>query len=325
MITFSGRDAFISYRIAEGELFYAPLSQGRDEWIEAQTIAGAREGRGIARLEQWNPQEPCLYTVGRGPFLCFPGREEQGTFSFGFLGDTQADPDTEALAMGELLAHVSDEAFLLIAGDLVNNESDISEWEAFFAQSKGLFTRLPVMPAVGNHDSRIDIPSTEGLSGFYGFDYGNLHVLVLNGNLLGSSDEKTIAAIGAFFAQDLQNSADAKWRIAMMHYPLFPVSNNPTNIRRGDNMLAQYGPYLTQYDLLLCGHEHVYSRLESDGLLQVMGNASEKVYAPSKEGLLASYRGPVYTRFNLTDDTLEAVTINKEGNTVDAFVLRKGK
>lgn len=42
--------------------------------------------------------------------------------------------------------------FALLGGDLTDNGDDDEEWGQFLDAATGVFSRIPVMPAMGNHD-----------------------------------------------------------------------------------------------------------------------------------------------------------------------------
>ena len=119
-------------------------------------------------------------------------------FSFIFMGDSQADPETgDYTAWGRLLEQaVLDETqpvFVMISGDLVNDGDDQEEWDAFFAAGGEILERLKLYPAMGNHDNTelfkttFDLPENgpEGKEkAFYSFDYGDAHFTVMDSNII---------------------------------------------------------------------------------------------------------------------------------------------
>ena len=45
--------------------------------------------------------------------------------------------------------------FALLGGDLTDNGSNLVEWEEFLDAATSVFSRIPVMPAKGNHDKEL--------------------------------------------------------------------------------------------------------------------------------------------------------------------------
>jgi len=81
-----------------------------------------------------------------------------------------------------------DIAAILVTGDLVKSGQDLTQWrEQFFGRCKNLFHYVPVLPAIGNHDSPIDnylayfmVPSESGEEQWYYTDLLNLRLITLN-------------------------------------------------------------------------------------------------------------------------------------------------
>ena len=127
-------------------------------------------------------------------------------FSFIFMGDSQADPETgDYTAWGKLLKQAAQDeskpAFIMISGDLVNDGNDQEEWDAFFAAGGEVLERLKLYPAMGNHDNtelfkaNFDLPNNgpEGKEGaFYSFDYGDAHFTVMDSNVMGAANPEDI-------------------------------------------------------------------------------------------------------------------------------------
>ena len=323
MISYVDEQTYISYATGAGEFCFMQEDayDGGDLdacSVETETLGGRTTAK-LAGLEQASRY---VYQIGNGQVHAFETPSNEKTFSFGFLGDTQMDPDSGKLAMRELLEQLTDERFLLIAGDLVNDTSNKTEWKSFFMQGGDVFADLPVMSVAGNHAAGVN--QTKGkLAGFSSFEYGDAHFVLLDSNLMGNTEAETVDMIQTYLKDDLA-ATDKKWKIALMHHPLFPVNQNPKDAQRAKTMLEQYGAYFKQMDVVLCGHEHAYARAQSDGILQIMGNASEKQYAAvDMEYIAASAPGPVYTRVQVEEDTMTILTFDRDGKQVDPYVLQK--
>ena len=83
---------------------------------------------------------------------------------------------------------------------------DVEEWGEFLDAATNVFSRIPAMPTLGNHDGLMyqkffALPDN-GPAGldqeFYSFDYGNAHFVVLNSN------NNTNAAAKQWLQQDLE-------------------------------------------------------------------------------------------------------------------------
>jgi len=75
------------------------------------------------------------------------GAEAANGFSFIFMSDSQANPETgDYTAWGQLLRSASENksrpAFIMIGGDLINDGSDQAEWDAFFAAGGDVLKKM---------------------------------------------------------------------------------------------------------------------------------------------------------------------------------------
>ena len=252
------------------------------------------------------------------------GASTEATDSLVFLGDTQ-DFGPNGVGFGSLLSGVTSRDLVVIAGDLVNDEQDQQQWQAFTAQfpaSVKLNTQVAVVP--GNHT-----PDPPALDLFAKRSpavimMAHTEVVLLDSNLLGSLDASQIKQNQRFFEQALAQRGDRSL-ILVMHHPLFVLTNNPKNMVRAATMMKNYGRYFKQATLVLCGHEHMYARYTdpATGITQVMGNASYKGYPPSnpkKPGLDALYTGGlVETRIQISAKTLTLTTFDDQGKQIDSF------
>ncbi|WP_046771444.1 outer membrane protein assembly factor BamB family protein [Jiangella alkaliphila] len=193
-------------------------------------------------------------------------------FSVGLLADPQTLLLTEESRaifqglLGEVNELTAEPDFLLVAGDLTQNatEPEFVRYNATTATS-----RVPVWPAVGNHD----ITDDTGYDNYrkylgpewYSFDYGSRHFVVLENNS-GFADTAQLE----WLRQDLAaNAQDDKEVVVVVHRPM---DSPPT--AGGANGPARYIELLDQYNtkLVLAGHTH-----KNDVDLSVVGGAAHVV------------------------------------------------
>lgn len=253
-----------------------------------------------ATLRGLTPNTSYVYRVGRDGAWSEPagftaGAGEDG-FTFLYMGDVQ---DGYAF-WGEML----DKAFRdnpsirfgLLGGDLVDHGTSIAEWQQFFAAASPVFSRIPLMPAVGNHDDSelfrksFAVPRN-GPAGYedtiYSFDYGNCHFTVLNSNFMGPLDLGDNERIAVWLQNDLENS-EQQWKFVVFHHPPYPVVRD----WRAEILQEYWVPILERcgVDMVFVGHQHVYMRTkpirdgtiqpDGEGIVYIMGNAGMKYYAP---------------------------------------------
>ncbi|MBQ4836424.1 PKD domain-containing protein [Pseudoalteromonas luteoviolacea] len=219
-------------------------------------------------------------------------------------GRAGTDPDTNAqkIVRDGFLTFSANQApdFWLMLGDNAYNDGTIVEYDhAVFAQYPTLLKQSPLWPIMGNHDNRsadVDTQNggfydlftlpTQGQSGgiassheaYYSFDYGNIHVVVLN-----SSDRehyKESDAMLEWLKQDLAAN-NSEWLIATFHHPVYGKSGHDSD--EAENMIymrERFLPILEEYgvDLIMAGHNHFYTR----SVLMADHYGMSNSYDPSK-------------------------------------------
>jgi predicted MPP superfamily phosphohydrolase len=260
-------------------------------------------------------------------------------FSFIFMSDSQADPDTgDYTAWGKMLqmaaADPSRPAFIMMSGDLVNDGNDQEEWDAFFRAGGQALKDLKLYPAVGNHDNTelfnniFDLPynGPPGKKGtFYSFDYGDAHFTVLDSNAMGAADQEDID----WFKNDLAQS-DKKHKIVMFHHPVYPAVDIPKDIMRSETIQKIFVPIMekAEVDLVLSGHQHVYMRTyplingerNEEGIVYLMGASGGKQYTAGDFRYIACSIDdkPVYSIIYVNQDGISIETRDASGTILDS-------
>lgn len=154
-------------------------------------------------------------------------------------------------------------AFHVLLGDISYANGFQPFWDVWFDMMEPFAARIPVMPAIGNHEYEKDIGPISYLGRFslpederqYTFDYGNVRFVVVN-TVLGLPDPQ-LAWLDAALAK--ARADQVGWIIVCQHFPLYG-----TTAGRGFNMplITRESAVLDRYrvDLVLCGHDHVYER-----------------------------------------------------------------
>ncbi len=264
-----------------------------------------------------------------------------------FMSDTQSDPDGiyDYGSFSALLQSAFDVTGgakrLIVGGDIVNNETDTGEWEAFRKAGGGLMAGMTVYPVIGNHTAHTEYyPDFLSVSDnspagyekrFYSFDVGNAHFIILDSMTMGSLEESVADEIAEWISGDLKSSG-AKWKIAVMHHPIFPITDSYKDSVRAETMRANYYDILEENGVMavLCGHQHMYcrARVTGDGasgeITQIMCVSGGKMYntSPVVEVEKVFNEEPVYTVVAETADGLSIKTYTAESAPVDEFVLR---
>ena len=221
---------------------------------------------------------------------------DEDAFSFLVLADTQATNwdgyryTAAALEYGLELA--PDARFLLHGGDLVQHGSNEAQWTQFFRSVKGTAEKLPLFAAIGNHDAwsetsekamgdllfdlHFNHPNNGGVLSsaesftdsamnnllanlqetFYSFDYGNVHVVVLNsGTFVRTEEDNRLLELQRKWLEEDLAASQAKWTVALMHQGVYHRYNPSWFCNALQDLLEEAG-----VDLVLHGHEHIVKR-----------------------------------------------------------------
>ncbi|GAB4150561.1 MAG: hypothetical protein Fur0037_19150 [Planctomycetota bacterium] len=188
---------------------------------------------------------------------------------FGDAGTGSAGQLAVARLTGELAPDL-----VLMPGDINYPSGAASTIDrAYFAPYAGLLPEIPFYLAPGNHDyyaacgqayySSFCLPtSPQGGEQWYSFDFGDVHVVSINTEIVptvnGTCGNAALAAAQlAWLDADLAASR-ATWKIAMLHRPPRSYSTHGSNAA----VQAAFEPVLEArgVDLVLSGHDHCYQR-----------------------------------------------------------------
>jgi hypothetical protein len=154
---------------------------------------------------------------------------------------------------------------VLNTGDLVAAGGDESAWQRYFEITRSLGEVAPVVPALGNHDAYLagsakswalfGLPSagTDGVSGYASFDWGALHIVVLDTNHMDPGQT-------AWLVRDLKAARRKHPRAIFAVCHEGPWSSGPHGGSRA--MERDLVPLLVAggVSLLFAGHDHLYER-----------------------------------------------------------------
>ena len=232
--------------------------------------------------------------------------ESISDFSFLVVGDTQGhnwggddyeDSKTNKGAKYSRLAYdvafsdLSNPAFMLHTGDVVEDGNNEVMWDLFFKALGERGTSTPLFATMGNHDSWIESdnfffdyhfnhPNNGGIDGdyidnnlradatslhhiadniketVYSFDYGDVHFISLNsGGMEPQDDIHIVKAQEAWLRADLEANQDARWTIIYQHQPVYHRRGGAEDRNWLNEIIEGYG-----VDLVIQGHSHLNTR-----------------------------------------------------------------
>ncbi|NLN92617.1 MAG: metallophosphoesterase [Candidatus Hydrogenedens sp.] len=272
-------------------------------------------------------------------FKTAPRETEQ--FSFLWVSDNHKRPDSVPLIEQARKFH-PDAAFIAISGDLIGTGQHRDDWETLFTLYGDFITEIPLVPALGNHDTIDGLGSVMYRSLFrlpdngperlergqsHSMEYGNLLQLV-------SVDSTDTIEGQTQWLEETLSSSQAPWKIVQFHFPPYAPDEDYPEIR------SLWGDIFDKYhvDIVLTGHVHYYlrsfpmyggQRVDSPAegtlyLISVAVAGREKGEpAPDYAAVFRKDGVPTCQAFTLTPHTLTMNAYTAEGTVYDSFTLKK--
>jgi hypothetical protein len=285
----------------------------------------------------------------------FKTEPESTSFKALIFGDSQSlDYKDWAKTAQTAWENNADAAFFVNMGDLVDNGQDEWQWNAWFDGGAKLFSAIPVVPVMGNHEtysldwkmakpdyylSLFALPAN-GLAGLerfaYSYDYGDVHFIVLNTQLneLQEWYPDLLEQQQRWLAKDLSKT-QKRWKVVLMHRGIWTHPfNGPL-----DDIGQTFVPVFDQYhvDLVFTGHVHSYARTKAlkngnpdpGGTIYIStGRSGDRVWDKSPQKPMDElYYNPLdmpnYLVFEASHDALKVTAFKQNGELIDQTELKK--
>jgi 3',5'-cyclic AMP phosphodiesterase CpdA len=205
--------------------------------------------------------------LGRTAFRTAPTTGDDARVSFVALGDLGARQPDQFAVREQLLTVEAD--FAIVAGDVAYESGTLAEFEAnYFDVYHRWIRHLPVFPASGNHDYRCEdaapfravfsLPTNGGPDGYerwYSYEWGPVHIVVLDTERLGPSQTEWLEA-------DLAGN-DQPWTVVVAHRPPYSSGRHGSHYPTRDAFGSLFERHGVQ--LVLGGHDHHYERMWAQG------------------------------------------------------------
>jgi len=228
-----------------------------------------------------------------------------------------------------------------IAGDIVDNGDDWSEWSYLENAMLGELSKNIMVTSIGNHDVKysdeyytktFNYPDNgiDDLSerNFY-FDLPYARVAVLDTESVSRYDAQSK------WLKEIMLDTD-KFKLVMMHRSAYPMMYDETHIRNLSETFEE-----ADIDLVLSGHDHIYNRTTmadgikvqpSEGVTYIVGGSGSgsKFYAELgnrywKE-VIYDDNNPVYTVINIKKEIIEIeayAIVDDKSILIDQLNIRK--
>lgn len=247
----------------------------------------------IVKLTGLSPNTTYFYNVGSGSavqagdasyyFKSSPAAGTSVPTRIWVIGDAGTGTSGQAAVYNAYRNHTGSTYtdFWMMLGDNAYNSGTDAEYQAkMFNMYPEMMRQSPLWATIGNHDGTSADSATQtgpyydihsfpknaeaggvasGTEAYYSFNYGNIHVIVLDSN---ETSRSTTGAMMNWMKADLAN-VTATWLIAIWHHPPYTKgSHNSDTETNLIEMRTNFLPILENYgvDLVLTGHSHSYER-----------------------------------------------------------------
>ena len=207
--------------------FGQTIGYGSQASTESTQVTDAGSGYYVhnIKLAGLQPNTQYHYKVTHGSFessdYIFWTAPQAGTASrWGFAADSRTNITDHNTMAGMIASH--DPRMMVYGGDLCDDPTWASwDTEWFVANQNSLNATTPFVNAAGNHEDWASLTQAytqspdgdgEGGNGYFSFDYGDAHILVLNNELSYAEGE----AQWNFAAADLAAST-SQWKVVAFH------------------------------------------------------------------------------------------------------------
>ena len=250
-------------------------------------------------------------------------------------GDSRTYPD-KWKKIAEGIARVGPE-LILFSGDLVADGRNDTQWDRdFFGPARGLLSRTPFYPVIGNHERDCLLfkeifytPSRDGRASNWTQSIGPVLLIGIDGRQDWSKGSKNVE-----WLEKQLKDAEAEFIFMLTHYPAWTSSGHgrlgkdgrpkELPIRQGQDVLM---PLLKRYraTALIAGHDHCYERSEPPGGVThiITGGAGAPPYGKSKDAARQNPHSKVfvsklhYCLFDIKGDSCVFAAITPEGKVLD--------
>jgi predicted phosphodiesterase len=272
----------------------------------------------------------CYYQARQGTSHCdgsvFHTAVQPGTsFRMLFMADFRTNTsihDKIAKLAADTYPQVS-----VYGGDLCV-DGEYSSWKKEFFRSPelDLISKVPFFNATGNHEGNgpntvafLQNPdSVSKTQKYYSFDYGDLHVLVLNTEI----DMKPGSPQYEFASRDLA-AASASWKIVVSHSPAYCDGGHGEDQNMMRMTKEVFEP--NQVNLVLSGHNHFYQHNLVNGIhYMVIGSVGAPLYDPIKASYtLVSLKEYCWALLDVKYSRLILTVFNEKNEKLDVVDLKK--
>lgn len=231
--------------------------------------------------------------------------------------------------IAKIIGKDKEQAFFMIAGDLVGDGTSQASWNYFLEKSRPWISTTPLVPVGGNNDKVHDPQSyywdyigTEtvdsyGKRSYYAFNWSNALFVCME--IANGEHENMLTPLQAdqlnWLEFTLANGMHQDFRIVMFHRPIFAPSNSGIVSWITFTTVV---PILEAYNvsLVIYGHDHVYGRYRYNNITYLCqgcggGLINQFIYIPSQDQINQELLGLEIERLSLVPSVTKLEFSNK--------------
>jgi predicted phosphodiesterase len=215
----------------------------------------------------------------------------------------------------------------LYGGDLCFDSGYSTFKDEFFrSNERALIAHVPFFNTPGNHEKwsqntqaftqAPDSPS--GTQEYYSFDYGDMHVLVLNNEVDYSEGSPQY-----LYAQSDLSSASKSWRVVIYHRPAYCAGGHGEDSKMITMSEKIFEP--NHVDVVMNGHSHFFQHNLVHGIHHmVLGSAGAPLYKlGTAPYVVKAARDYSYGIIDVTPTTFNMMVYDDKGLLLDTLLLKK--
>jgi predicted phosphodiesterase len=215
----------------------------------------------------------------------------------------------------------------LYGGDLCVNSGYQAFKEQFFRPNElALIARVPFFNTPGNHEkwstntrAFTQAPaSSSGIQEYYSFDYGDMHVLVLNNEIPYDEESPQYR-----FAQSDLSTTKRAWKVVINHKPAYVSGGHGENAKMKKMSESVFEP--NHVDAVIGGDSHFYQHNLVNGIHHmVLGSVGAPLYNPGSASYVVKQAKEYdYGIIDVTPTSFKMMVYNDKGMPLDTLSLMK--
>ena len=337
----------------------ATFSWGETETYENSVIVSeyGNDHQFTYTLINLTPQQKYYYKVElgsaikTGSFITAPDSNNQN-LTFFIYGDTKLHPEIQNMVTGRILTEINNDpdaqSFCLFTGDAVNIGNVESEWQDQFfntaySNNNTLKSKLPYILVRGNHENinsnylsenatvfykywpySFASGSSDGDDMYHSFDYGPVHIAVLDQYDNGTFDTAQISTTQLSWLENDLASSNKEWKFILLHEPGWSANSiSKSEHENNSDIQNNIQPLCIQYNIkaVFGGHNHYYAHCIVDNVNHfTLGGGGAPLYSPSyTSGGVIVYAESAYhfMKVQIQEDTAVFKAIKPDGSIIE--------